>query len=417
MKFLALENGWTGGQFSFFRILLGIYLFIHFLDLIPFASEVFSSHGMLADGALSPIIHIFPNIFLLNDSPVFVQSVICTGLAASVFLIVGLKDKFAAAWVLYVLACLFGRNPLIANPALPYVGFMLLCLLFVPKAPFGSYEAKGRDDVGRDWVMPKDVLMAAWFVLALTYSYSGYTKLLSPSWVEGNNIMYVLNNPLARDYFLRDILLWLPPIFLQLLTWSVLYIELLFAPLALFKKLRPFVWGLMFLIQFGFAFLLNFLDLTAAMLLFHLFTFDPAWIKGKAGAGKMTLFYDGQCGFCHGVVRFLLAEDKKGLIVFSPLQGEHLKSLFAEEQIKAFPDSIVLVTEKGSIFLKSSAVVVMLVALGGLWRPMGNILWLVPKPLRDAGYTAIGNVRKKLVSAPKDLCPVLVPELRQKFIN
>ncbi len=416
MKFPAHENGWTGGQFSFFRILLGIYLFIHFLDLIPYAPEIFSSQGMLSDGSLSPLIHIFPNIFLINDSPHFVQAVIASGLVGALFVIAGCKDKFASVWILYVLACLFGRNPLIANPALPYVGFMLLCMAFLPKAPFGSYEARGREDVGRHWRMPRDIFTAAWLILALTYSYSGYTKLLSPSWVEGNNIRYVLNNPLARDYFLRDFLLWLPPVFLQLLTWSVLYIELLFAPLAIFPRLRLALWSLMAFIQIGFAFLLNFLDLTAAMLLFHLFTFNPAWIKGSRQAGRMTLFYDGECGFCHGVVRFLLAEDQKDLISFSPLQGDYFKSVFSKEQIASFPDSIVLKTEDGAAYLKSSAVVVMLIALGGLWRPLGNLLWLVPKPIRDAVYVGIGRVRKRLLAVPSDLCPVLVPELRRKFI-
>lgn len=176
----------------------------------------------------------------------------------------------AAVWLIYILACLFGQNPLIANPALPYLGFMLL---------------------------------------ALSYSYSGYTKVLSPSWLEGNNIIYLLNNPLARDYFLRDFFLWIPPIFLQLLTLSVLFIELFFAPLAIFSALRPILWGLMALIQLGFACLLNFFDSTSLMLLFHLITFDPTWVPGKDIGKRPILFYDRQCGLCHGVIKFLLAED------------------------------------------------------------------------------------------------------------
>ena len=259
MKFPVLENGWTGGQFSLFRILLGLYLCIHFLDLVPWAPEVFSSAGMLSDGGLSPLIGLFPNIFLLNDSPQFVQGVVISGVAASLLFTAGYRQKMAAVWCLFVLASLFGRNPLIANPALPYVGFMLLASLFVPSGAYGSHAAKGRDDLGRGWVMPQDVILGAWIVLALTYSYSGYTKLLSPSWVSGDNIQFVLNNPLARDYFLRDLFLWLPPIFLKLATWGVLVIELFFLPLVLFKKLRPVMWTLMLLIQIGFALSVEFL--------------------------------------------------------------------------------------------------------------------------------------------------------------
>lgn len=417
MKFLAFENGWTGGQFSLFRFFLGMYLFIHFWDLIPWAPEIFSSEGMLANGSLSPIIHIFPNMFLMNDTPVFVQSVIISGLIGSMMLACGYKTKIAALWILYVLACLFGRNPLIANPALPYVGFMLLCIAFIPKAPYGSVEAKGLSDVGRHWIMPKDVILAGWLVLALTYSYSGYTKLLSPSWIAGDNINFVLNNPLARDYFLRDFLLSLPPILLNLLTWAVLFIELLFAPLSIIPKLRPILWSLMALIQLGFALCLNFLDLTAAMIIFHLFTFNPAWIKPKLGVGKMMLYYDGECGFCHAVIRFLVAEDKKDIISFSSLQGEHIRTKFSQNEINSFPDSIVLVTENGGIYLKSMAIIMMLVGMGGFWRSIGNLLQLIPKPLRDIVYTAIGKIRKKIFARPDSLCPLLSPELRQKFLD
>lgn len=418
MKFPApLDNGWTGGQFSLFRILLGIYLCIHFMDLVPWAPEVFSSEGMLSDGQLSPLIKLFPNIFLLNDSPVFVQLVIGIGALASVLLAAGVRVRVVACLIFYILACLYGRNPLIANPALPYVGFMLLSLLFIPPRPFGSRAARGDINLGRTWVMPKDVFLAAWIILALTYSYSGYTKLLSPSWVAGENINYVLNNPLARDYFLREFLLWLPPIFLKLLTWSVLYIELLFAPLVLFSRLRPILWGLMFMIQFGFAFLLNFIDLTSAMLLFHLFTFNPAWIKGRKLSQSLTLFYDGQCGFCHATVKLLLAEDNKGLVIFSPLQGNHLKSRLKQEEIVALPDSIVLLAGDGEIYLKSTAVGLLLTGLGGLWRPLGELLLLIPRPIRDFGYSAVGLIRKKLAPLPTDLCPVIAPDLRSRFLG
>jgi predicted DCC family thiol-disulfide oxidoreductase YuxK len=417
MKLFALENGWTGGQFSFFRLLFGIYLCIHFTNLISWGPEIFSSAGMLADGRLSSLIYLFPNIFLLNDSPLFVQTVISVGAISALLIAAGYKTRSAALIIFYILACLYGRNPLIANPALPYVGFMLLSLLFVPPAPFGSREARGRLDLGRNWVMPKDVFLAAWIVLALSYSYSGYTKMLSPSWLAGENINLVLNNPLARDYFLRDFMLWLPPIFLNLLTWAVLYIELLFAPLVLFARLRPILWGLMFLIQFGFAFLLNFIDLTAAMLLFHLFTLDPAWIRGRKVSPSLMLFYDGHCGFCHAVIRFLLAEDDNQLIRFSPLQGDHLKTRLEADKVAALPDSIVLLTAGGDIYLKSTAVGMLLVSLGGLWRPLGELLLLIPASLRDFGYTAIGKVRKKLAPTPSDLCPLLTPDLRARFEN
>ena len=406
----APDNGWTGGQYSLFRILLGVYALFHFAGLFAWSPEVFSSAGMLADGNASPLFHIFPNIFILCDAPWFVQAVVASSVLAALFLIAGYL------WLWFTLACLFWRNPLIANPSMPYFGFMLLAHFFTPHAPYGSIEGRGRADVDGGWAMPRDVFTAIWIVLALSYSYSGYTKLMSPSWVSGDNIYYVLNNPLARDYFLRDFMLWLPPLCLKLLTWTVLYVELFFAPLSLVKKLRPFLWGIMLFVQLGFVFLLNFLDLTAAMLLFHLMTFDPAWIRGKALPGKPILFYDGNCGLCHRVIRFLLAEDRYGQVRFAPLQGKMFIGAVTEGKRQRLPDSIVLLTADGELHTQSSAVGLLLLSLGGLWRPLGHMLLAIPKPLRDLGYSAVGKIRKHLFPAPDALCPVVTPALKERFV-
>lgn len=244
MKLFATNNGWTGGQYSLFRILFGIYLIVHFVHLLPWAAEVFSSQGMVPKASSSPLITYFPNIFFLFDQPLFVQIIVTLAVIAAVFFTLGYKDKIAAIFIWLTLASLFSRNPLIANPSLPYTGWMLLAHCAMPRAPYGSCLAFSRENPSGEWFMPQQIFIAIWVVLSLSYSYSGYTKMLSPSWMAGNNITYVLQNPLARDYFLRDFFLWLPPIVLQLLTWTVLYVELLFAPLALIKKMRPLLWGL-----------------------------------------------------------------------------------------------------------------------------------------------------------------------------
>src|SRR6185436_9290354 len=83
---------------------------------------------------------------------------------------------------------------------------------------------------------------AAWIVMALGYTYSGATKLVSPSWLDGSALANVLANPLARPGMVRDLLLALPPFMLKAATWGGLAAELSFAPLSLFRRLRPWVW-------------------------------------------------------------------------------------------------------------------------------------------------------------------------------
>ena len=412
----ANASAWTGGQYSVFRFLLGAYLFVHFTHLLPWSAEVFSSAGMITDSGDSPLLTLFPNILALADGPVFVGGLILSAAIASILLMLGHRDRMAALWIWFVLACLFGRNPLIANPSLPYVGWMLLAHLFVPPAPYGSLAARGKPPGTHDWVMPRWVFLSAWIVLATSYSYSGYTKLLSPSWFDGETIGYVLQNPLARDNFIRDFMLWLPPVFIKLLTWTVLYVELLFLPLALIPRLRVYLWSAMLVIQFGFAFLLNFLDLTFGMLLFHLLTFDPAWIRARRPWRSFTLFYDGQCALCHGVVRFILAEDTRARISFSPLQNGGTEGLAVVAEKSGGRDTIILVDEDGDIRVRSDAVVMILRQLGGVWWIAGWMLWVVPAPLRNLGYDAVGSVRRRIFGEADSLCPVVPAEIRSRFL-
>jgi predicted DCC family thiol-disulfide oxidoreductase YuxK len=410
-----MANDWTANQYRLFRVVLGVYLFIHFADLLPWAGEVFSNAGMLPDAADSPLFGIVPNVLALVDTPLFVVALVAAAAVAAGALAFGYHDRIAALFVWYVLACLLGRNPLIANPALPYVGWMLLAHLLIPSLPRGPLPEASSSNASLRWEMPRPLFAAAWIVLALAYTYSGYTKLLSPSWVTGDAIGYVLQNPLARDYFLRDGFLALPADALRILTWSVMGIELLFAPLALIRSARPILWGAMFIVQLGFLCLLNFADLTTPMLLFHLLTFDPKWIPVEQADAQEWIFYDGNCGLCHRVVRFVLAEDRIGRFVFSPLQGETFQRTVREVVRGGLPDSFVVFDQFGRLLLRSDAVIYITTRLGGLWRVLGSILAIVPKPIRDGGYRLVGAVRHQLFAKPPQSCPVVPSELRIRF--
>ncbi|MCH9764587.1 MAG: DCC1-like thiol-disulfide oxidoreductase family protein [Alphaproteobacteria bacterium] len=410
-----MSNSWTGGQYSIFRMLFGFYLFVHFAYLAFWAPDIFSNAGMVPDAALSPLRTAFPNILSLIDEPWFVSGLAAFAAVAALFFAVGSGDRIAAVFMWFALACFLGRNPLITNPAMPYTGWMLLAHLFIPTAPYGSLAARGRTDPGNRWELPTGVFLAGWVILALTYSYSGYTKLLSPSWVAGDNIGYVLTNPLARDWFLRDLFLALPPMFLKLLTWFILAIELLFAPLALIRRLRPWLWFGMLFVQFGFAFLLRFPDLTIAMLLFHLFTFNPDWLKAKSLAGT-RIFFDGNCALCHGTIRFLLAEEHDAALRFAPLQGGLLAQQIGEEKVVALGDTFVTVTPNGRILTESDGMIHLLDHLGGLWRIVAWTVRIVPASLRNRLYHFIGDRRYTWFGSKDDFCPVLPPHLRQRIL-
>ena len=411
-----MKNGWTGGQYSLFRVMLAAYLFVHFATLFPWGPELFSSVGALTPASASPLARLFPNVLSLYDGPGFVHGLLALGALATLPLALGKYDRAAAVFLWYVWACLLGRNPLIVNPSLPVVGWMLLAHTLVPAAPYGSFAARHRADPDGAWAMPGPVFLAAWVVMAVGYTYGGATKLVSPSWADGTALSQVLANPLARPGPLREYLLSLPPILMRFATWSALALELFFAPLALFSKLRPWIWLAMVGMHLGLLVLVDFADLTCGMLLLHLFTFDPAWIPKRQAAGPDTLFYDGHCALCHGAVRFVLAEDRSpDGVRFAPLQGESFKEQLPEAKRTLLQGSLVVLTADGGVLARSAAVVYLLARMGGLWRILAGIARVVPTPIRDAAYDGVAKIRYRLFGTRTDACPIVPAASRSRF--
>lgn len=401
-----MNNRYEYKHYALFRVLLGSYLLVHFLYLVPYATEVFSSQGALPNAVDSPFINAFPNILGYIDTPLIISCFLFLGVASSIFLIIGKLDRAASMIMVYILACLLGRNPLINNPSLPFIGWMLLLHVFVPRL-----------DISNPWRLPKHLFFAAWFMLSIAYSYSGYTKLLSPSWLSGDTIRYVYENPLARDYFFRDFMLWLPPISLKVLTWLILCIELLFAPLALIKKLRPALWSIMFAVQLGFLFSLNFPDLTFPMLLIHMLTFDPAWLRSwltRNNNNNIVVLYDGECGLCHKAVTFIIARDSRDLFMFSPLQEYRNNYNNIKIDTKDLSTFYVL-TNDNKVLTKSDGFCYILKSLGGLYKFIGITLKTIPKTIRDIIYDKNAKLRHKYFKNPDGLCPALPMHLREKF--
>jgi hypothetical protein len=274
-----MRNGWTGGQYSVYRALFGVYLAIHYFRLVAWGPELFSREGLLPILAMSPLAHLFPNVLDIWDSPLFVQGLLVLATSLSLLFAIGLWDRAAAAMLWYLGACFSGRNPLIANPALPYVGWLLLAHVFLPEGPYGSLMARIRNKPNDDWRMTPSIYLAAWIVMALGYTYSGAMKMTSPSWCDGSALERILSNPLARAGVLREWLVAMPSISLKCATWGALALEITFAPLALFRRARPWIWSAMLGLHLCLMLLISFPDLTAGMVFLHLFTFDPAWFR------------------------------------------------------------------------------------------------------------------------------------------
>jgi len=128
-----------------------------------------------------------------------------------------------------------------------------------------------------------------------------------------------------------------------------------------------------------------------------------------------TVFYDGHCGFCHRLVRFLLAVDSEGVFRFAPLNGATFARTISGEVRASLPDSIVVRKDDGTLLVRWASIQYILERTGGAWRLVGRAFDILPRRFLDWCYDRAARFRKHLFRAPEDDCPLVPPHLRSRF--
>ena len=128
-----------------------------------------------------------------------------------------------------------------------------------------------------------------------------------------------------------------------------------------------------------------------------------------------VLLYDGTCGFCSGIVQFVLRRDRRQTLRFAALGGD-----YAEQVAATFPevrtaDSVVWVEGgSGRILTRSDAVLRLAQYLGGLWRLMA-LFAVVPRPIRDRVYDLVARHRHRLTARGAE-CSVPRDDVGNRFL-
>jgi predicted DCC family thiol-disulfide oxidoreductase YuxK len=168
-----MTNGWTGGQYSLFRAIFGIVLCAH---LVRWTAAWFAGPSVPPQAA-SPLLDWLPNVLDLADAPALATVVLAVAAGLSVLFAIGLYDRVAAVGLLYLLACLHGRLPLLSNLDLLAISWILLAHILLPPAPYGAWAARGRTDPGNAWRFPPALFLASWVVLACCWGLLLFTHL------------------------------------------------------------------------------------------------------------------------------------------------------------------------------------------------------------------------------------------------
>jgi predicted DCC family thiol-disulfide oxidoreductase YuxK len=115
-----------------------------------------------------------------------------------------------------------------------------------------------------------------------------------------------------------------------------------------------------------------------------------------------VVFFDGNCGLCHGAVRFIARRDPRRRFRFAPLQSARGQSLSESLGLDPDqPDSLILEQGYGA-YLRSEAALRIAAGLRFPWPALG-MLRVLPRSLRDRLYDFVARRRLRWFGTA-DLC-------------
>jgi predicted DCC family thiol-disulfide oxidoreductase YuxK len=148
-----------------------------------------------------------------------------------------------------------------------------------------------------------------------------------------------------------------------------------------------------------------------------------------------VVFYDGVCGLCSRLVRFLLRRDRHAQLLFAPLQSDLARTVLRRHGYDPSDlDTVYVIADRRSpargprggdyarwggserVLARSRAILHALHVLGGGWRLLAAAGSLLPVRLADAVYDAVAT-RRYRAFGKLESCPVPPPEWRGRFID
>ena len=132
------------------------------------------------------------------------------------------------------------------------------------------------------------------------------------------------------------------------------------------------------------------------------------------------MFYDGVCGLCNRLVKFLLKRDRHDRLRFASLQSEFAAYLLQQHGLDPGDlDTVYLLLDykqsSERVLARSDAILYLLRQLGGVWSfaGLGRVL---PKRVRDGVYKIIAGGRYR-VFGKYEACVLPEGKHRHKFLD
>ena len=110
---------------------------------------------------------------------------------------------------------------------------------------------------------------------------------------------------------------------------------------------------------------------------------------------KNTILFDSKCNLCSKTVKRVMKLDKNKLFTFISNKSEYGKNIISKNNLNSITtETIVLFTDENKFLIKSDAAISIAVKLNPLFL-IFNILFIVPKKIRDRVYDYVAKNRYK----------------------
>ena len=132
------------------------------------------------------------------------------------------------------------------------------------------------------------------------------------------------------------------------------------------------------------------------------------------------ILYDGVCGLCNRLNRFVLNRDPEGLFRFASLQSRFAKEILARHSKTSLDlNTLYLViapsSEEERLLSRAGAVLHILKQIGGFWSHIA-VFGALPAFVLDFLYDLVAKNRYRIFGK-FDTCPLPEPKYQGRFID
>lgn len=130
-------------------------------------------------------------------------------------------------------------------------------------------------------------------------------------------------------------------------------------------------------------------------------------------AEHSLVVFDGVCNLCNASVQFIIRRDPERRYIFAAAQSPYAQQRVAELGLAGLNMESFVLIEAGKAYLRTDAALRIATSLSGAWF-LFALFRLLPGPIRDAAYNALGRHRYRLFGRRSE-CLLPTPELQARF--